>query len=367
MIGWIAKLMGRMTRLEKELEVKNRHLTLLYDISRALSGTLDSDDFYSEMAEIVGCMLDFDELVLMLYNDRSRKLRVVATYGIDDPGPLMGMAFDCGEGITGETIANKEAIYVPDTSKDKRYLYYKGLKPSDGALYSVPILNPEGHQAIGVINVSRPTTEAFSQQERETLRAVSHLIGMQIANAQLFCEIKEQSVKDALTELYNRRDGEDAIKREFNRSQRFDRQFSVMIIDIDHFKKYNDRYGHPQGDVILKEFAALVSSTLRDVDYIARWGGEEFLVILPNTEESGAVQVAEKICRNVRRHPFPKRSSQPKRHFTVSIGVATYPEQGQSVDTLIEAADKALYDAKGAGRDQVGVAEAIPVKKRQVG
>ena len=79
MMGWIGKLMGRMTSLEKELEVKNRHLTLLYDISRALSGTLDSEDLYGEMVEIVGCMLDFDELVLMLYNDRSRKLRVVAT------------------------------------------------------------------------------------------------------------------------------------------------------------------------------------------------------------------------------------------------------------------------------------------------
>ena len=367
MIGWIAKLMGQMTSLEKELEIKNRHLTLLYDISRALSGTLDSDDFYSEMAEIVGCMLDFDELVLMLYNDRSRKLRVVATYGIKDPGPLMGMAFDRGEGITGETIETKEAIYVPDTSKDKRYLYYKGLKPEDGALYSVPILNPEGDRAIGVINISRPTTQAFSQQERETLRAVSHLIGMQIVNARLFREVKEDAVKDALTELNNRRHGEDSIQREFNRAHRFERQFSILIIDIDHFKKYNDRYGHPQGDVILKEFAALMSSSLRDVDYIARWGGEEFLAILPNTEEAGAVQAAEKICRNVRRHPFPKRSSQPKRHFTVSIGVATYPEHGQSVDSLIEAADKALYEAKGAGRDQVAVAEAMPVKKRQVG
>lgn len=367
MMGWLGKLVGRMTSLEKELEVKNRHLTLLYDISRALSGTLDSEDLYGEIAEIVGCMLDFDELVLMLYNDRSRKLRVVATYGIDDPGPLMGMAFDRGEGITGETIETKEAIYVPDTSKDKRYLYYKGLKPEDGALYSVPILNPEGERAIGVINVSRPTTQAFSQQERETLRAVSHLIGMHIVNARLFQEIKEQSVKDALTGLNNRRDSEEAVRREFNRAHRFERQFSVLIIDIDHFKKYNDRYGHPQGDVILKEFASLLASSLRDVDYVARWGGEEFLVILPNTDLEGAARAGDKICRNIRRHPFPKRSSQPKRHFTVSIGAACFPEHGQTVEDLIRAADKALYEAKGAGRDQVAVAETIPVKKRQAG
>ena len=370
MKAWLGKLMESLPQLnavKQELEEKNRHLTLLYDISRAFSSTLDSDDVYAEILGIVGCMLDYEELILMLHKEKSRQLHVVSTYGIADPNPLMGMAFDKGEGITGEAILKRKPIYVPNTRRDKRYLYYKGLKPGDCAFYTVPIFSPDGEQVIGVLNVSRPASEAFNNQERETLRAVSNLIGLWITNAHLFGAVKEQSVKDVLTGLYNRRDGEETIAREVRRAARFGRQFSVLIVDIDFFKKYNDRYGHPQGDIVLKEFGGLMKASLRDVDYVSRWGGEEFLVILPNTDAEGAIQAAEKISRNVRRHPFPKRTSQPGRHFAVSIGAATFPDHRREADALILAADKALYEAKGAGRDQVRLADSAQHKKQRAG
>jgi len=353
-------------KYKQVLEEKNRHLTLLYDISRTFSGSLDSDDLYQEILAIVGLMLDYDELVLMMPNEDEQNLQVVATYGIEEAEQLMGMVFDKGEGITGEAILTKKPIYVPDTGADSRYLHYKGHKPEDVSFYSVPILGPAGERVLGVLNVSRPASEPFRGQERETLQAVSHLIGMEITNARSFAAMKEQSVRDRLTRLYNRRHGEEALQREVKRASRFGRQFGALMIDIDHFKQYNDVNGHPQGDKALREFGSLLQTSLRDVDYVARWGGEEFLVILPNTDAIGTLNAANKICRNVRRHPFHKRSHQPLRHFSVSIGAATFPNDAQNADTLVECADQALYEAKETGRDRV-VTASTSQRKQQTG
>jgi diguanylate cyclase (GGDEF)-like protein len=348
------------TNYKTALENKNLHLTLLYDIARTLSEwvqTEDVDDVYQEILAIVGCMLDYHELVLMIYEPQKQKLKVAATYGIENPEELINMEFSVGEGVTGVAIEKKKPIYVPNTRQDKRYLYYKGQKPEDVSFMSVPLLGASGDTLIGALNVSRPANEPFQQQERETVQAVSHLISVAITNAHLYRQLTELSVRDELTGLYNRRHGQETIHHEITRANRFHRSLSILMIDIDHFKRFNDLYGHPKGDVMLHEFSVLLEASLRDVDYITRWGGEEFLVILPNTDVSGALNVAEKLRHNVRQCTFAKLRIRPRPQFTVSIGVASFPDTAKNETDLILYADKALYEAKGTGRDRVVVAK----------
>jgi diguanylate cyclase (GGDEF)-like protein len=124
-------------------------------------------------------------------------------------------------------------------------------------------------------------------------------------------------------------------------------------MDVDAFKKYNDTYGHPEGDKILITLANIFSDSLRKSDTVARYGGEEFVLILPETEREGALHLAENIRRNVFDHPFPGRETQPFGRITISLGVATFPEDGTDGSSLIERADKALYAAKTGGRNKV--------------
>lgn len=345
------------------LVVKNKHLTLLYDMARILSDAVNSEDIYQEILGFVGCMMDYDELVLMLYDSKSRELKITATYGIAEPQELIGMTFSVGEGVTGAAIAKRAPIYVPNTQHDTRYLYYKGQKPEDVSLMAVPLLGPAEDTVIGALNVSRSPDEPFENEEQETLQAVSHLISLAIRNARLYRKMRELSVRDELTGLYNRRYGQETLTRELMRARRFQRDLGVLMIDIDHFKKFNDRYGHPMGDLMLKEFANLLEASVRDVDLVTRWGGEEFLLILPNTDLSGANTAAEKIRRNVKQHRFESLQAPQASLFTVSIGVAAFPEIESGIEALIEGADKALYAAKTAGRNRVMSAKGQEAKR----
>src|SRR5262249_3894013 len=134
-------------------------------------------------------------------------------------------------------------------------------------------------------------------------------------------------------------------------SQRFKKPFSLLMIDIDYFKTFNDRYGHLTGDECLKEFVHLVNSRIREVDFFARFGGEEFVLILPNTPKRDGLLVAEQVPALVRAHAF--HALEQKEKLTVSIGVASYPDDAKTMEGLIDAADIALYRAKESGRDQV--------------
>ena len=171
--------------------------------------------------------------------------------------------------------------------------------------------------------------------------------------------IQRESITDPLTGIYNRRYLDHRLEEEVSRSQRYNLPFSMLMLDIDHFKRVNDTHGHQAGDLILKTFSRIILDTLRESDIVARYGGEEFLIILPNTGEPGALAMAERLRNMVEEYEFalPENKEENTRSIsiTVSIGVASYSSEISEYRSLIENADRALYRAKSAGRNKVVV------------
>jgi diguanylate cyclase (GGDEF)-like protein len=192
----------------------------------------------------------------------------------------------------------------------------------------------------------------LARSDLPIMSILARQLGISLERARLFQEVQSLALTDPLTELQNRRSVFELGRIEFSRAQRMDRPFCCMMVDIDHFKKINDSYGHPAGDLILQEFAKRCLSSVRDVDLVGRYGGEEFIILMPETDRETAVGVAERL-RAVIEEPFDLTDGQID--ITISIGVATQDENTLHLETLIARADQALYIAKHKGRNRVAI------------
>jgi diguanylate cyclase (GGDEF)-like protein len=171
-------------------------------------------------------------------------------------------------------------------------------------------------------------------------------------------ELEKLSLTDGLTGLANRRFLVQRLNEEALRFRRTKKEFSVLMADVDHFKQYNDTFGHPAGDEVLKKVARLLQSSVRELDCVARYGGEEFCVMLPETSAEGAAILAERICERVAATEFPGQK------ITLSLGVASLPDNGDTPDAVIAAADESLYQAKREGRNRVVQATPRRIRER---
>ena len=182
---------------------------------------------------------------------------------------------------------------------------------------------------------------------------ISALIVKYFIKSRDFEQQYKLATTDGLTELYNHRYFQEQMKRQIENSKRYNSEFSMIILDIDFFKKFNDTFGHQAGDAVLRQVAQTLKKNVRATDIVCRYGGEEMSIILPNTGKDVAYSTAEKICQRVSDKKF-KLGNDRETSVTISLGVATYPHDGQSAAVIIEAADKRLYNAKSNGRNQVG-------------
>jgi diguanylate cyclase (GGDEF)-like protein len=192
---------------------------------------------------------------------------------------------------------------------------------------------------------------AFSRDAQAILNLVQNQVTIVIDNSRLYEATRQLAITDGLTRVYNHRFFQELFEKEYTRSDRYNTVFSLIMLDIDHFKKINDTYGHLCGDEILKSLASLVKSCLRSMDIVARYGGEEFAILLPETGGNEAIQTAERIRRAVEETAF--MGTEQGLNVTVSLGVATYPSRGiaERAD-IIAKADAALYEAKEGGRNR---------------
>lgn len=207
-------------------------------------------------------------------------------------------------------------------------------------------------RVIGVFNVESPRLQAFGEHDLKILTTLASYATIAIANARLYEQTKRLAITDGLTELYNHRYLNDVMGRSLERAIRDDRPLAVIMLEIDNFKHFNDTFGHLQGDEVLRIIADLLRKTSRPSDFAGRYGGDEFILVLPNTGKGAAQDVAERIRRAVESYPFILGGSVVTT-VTLSVGVAASPEDGVTVDALVEAVDRAQYTAKRTGGNKV--------------
>ena len=224
------------------------------------------------------------------------------------------------------------------------------LRQVTQAFEELPVIIVTGHGSIEIA-VESMQAGAADFVTKPVPAAVLHL---RIQKALEHARTRRLASTDGLTGMYNHRTFQERLSQEIARADRYSRPLSVLIIDVDHFKVYNDTYGHPQGDIVLQDLARLLQEMSRTSDTVARWGGEEFAIILPETDSVGAQKIGQRLCEQMERYPFPGQELMPGGTLTISIGVATYAS-ASSKEALLQAADTALYAAKREGRNRVCV------------
>jgi len=340
-----------------EIEMKNNNLKkrlleiyLLYQISMTLSRSLNLDEILKSIKRIFQKNFNLDHYGIFLLDDTLSTLTLCSSFGFPKNGHPKAY-FAVGEEIFGKSVELEEPIYIPDISLDQKYNFFDG-EPKTGCFLAIPILLGK-ERPLGAISLYRKRINSFSENDITLFNKLGQEIANVIDKILLFQHTKELSNTDDLTGLYNRRYFNQYYEREVLRAKRYRRPLSVLMVDIDHFKNYNDINGHLLGDEILKKVARLLESNLRKADIVARYGGEEFVILLPEIDKTHADQVAEKLRRTIELKSFPKEQYQPNKNITISLGLATLPDDSTNARELVELADRALYRAKAEGRNRV--------------
>ncbi len=332
-----------------ELEQRLRERALLFDLLRESVSSLDLEVLLERLANRLGPALELRELVVLV-KDAEGRFVVRASWGFATERALVGRALDEGQGVTSASIATGRSVVIDDVSAAPDYLAFWGEVPRSGSFMSVPIRLRD--EVIGALALTRPPHDPLTELEARFLSALADQIALAIHNAQLFARLEELSTIDELTRLPNRRYLHARLEREMADARRYGHPLSLLMIDIDHFKKLNDRAGHPVGDEALVAVSTRLRAALRDVDTVTRWGGEEFVVLLSHTGQREAAQVAEKLRRAILAIDAPWAREQPGGHLSLSIGVAELAP-GEDGPALVQRADRAVYVAKRAGRNRV--------------
>ncbi len=342
------ELKGELEKTNTQLSSRLQELGILYDVSRTLNSTLNLREVLQGITQIVPARLSVPKFSIMFMNPGG-DLEVVAA--IPSNAGSEGLTFAVGEGICGRVAQTRKSVYVPDLETDATFRVRGGAGARGrGCLLSVPMLIRGS--LLGVLNFERPEKAGISAEEIELCTAVADQAAMAVQNARLHEQTVELSITDPLTGVPNRRHLFTTLEAEINRANRFGTQLSILMVDIDYFKKLNDAAGHSAGDEVLREVCSSMRRMVRRVDTLARYGGEEFVVVLPQVTRAEALEVAEKLRRAIEEAPIPHREVQPGGKVTISVGIANLPVDATDQVRLVDCADAALYASKRGGRNR---------------
>jgi two-component system, cell cycle response regulator len=314
-----------------------------------LNRALTAEDVYATTFEATREICDFDFAAITLFDKAHKRHTVVSAVG-QAPKGLAGLSFVDNAGIVAMVVKNKHFLPAGGEIRDKDTLVFTKRVRLDGmeSLLVLPLMSRD--EAVGSFAVAARRPRAFGKDKREMLTVIASHVAVKLTNAQLYGRMEEMATTDGLTGLVNHRTFQERFAEMLARAERTGGRQALLLTDIDHFKKVNDTYGHPTGDVVLRGVAQVVRDCVRKVDLAARYGGEEFAIVLEGTDLAGARQLAERIRVEVQKQQFQS----PKGPFgcTLSLGIAVYPDDGRDGKTIIDHADQSLYHAKHNGRNR---------------
>jgi diguanylate cyclase (GGDEF)-like protein/PAS domain S-box-containing protein len=341
----------KLTYWVRDLEQRNRDMTLLTEMSDVLQSCQALDEAYQEVARFARQMFPRQSGALYMLNDSHALLEAVARWGSDPPEELVFGPEGCWALRSGHPHHVEQGHSGPRC----RHVTLTGMLHDAFPYMCIP-LQAQG-KTLGVLHIRyMPATSRYDYERlaRLGLMVARHL-SLALANLQLRAQLHDLSIRDPLTGLYNRRYLDEALERELLRATRHQHPVGVIMLDIDHFKQFNDTYGHDAGDALLRALGTFLLNNIRGEDIACRYGGEEFTLILPTASLSDTQARAEDLRASIN-HLQAMHIDQWIGHITISLGAACFPQHGTSGDGLVRAADRALYQAKMAGRNCVVVA-----------
>jgi diguanylate cyclase (GGDEF)-like protein/PAS domain S-box-containing protein len=333
----------QLTGWVNDLEQRHQEITLLNQMSDLLQACLTQEESCTVLTQLLPCLFPNSSGAIFLISDSQNPVEAITTWGTLTSQTLF---------VTHECFALRrgQPHFVENTGKG--LCCHHLLRPLPSTYCCVPMV--ARGKAIGVLYFSPLATELLLPAQRQLAITVAQQIALALANLKLYETLQNQSIRDPLTGLFNRRYLEESLTRELYRAQRSHQPLSIIVIDVDHFKRFNDTFGHDAGDAVLRELGNFLQSNVRGSDVACRFGGEEMVLILPGASLVDARQRAEQLRQGVKQIKI--KHHQALGAITISLGVACYPEHADAKEPLIKAADAALYRAKAEGRDRVTVA-----------
>ncbi len=327
----------------------------LMEIARALASPSEIDEILEQIMYQISRLLCPKAWSLLMKDEVTGELEFQVVIS-DVAESLKGVRLPKGHGVAGWVAENGESLIIPDVRCDTRFAaeFDRKLSFETRSIACVPVKSRD--TVYGVIELINSLEDGiFDESDAQILTTIADFAGIAISNAKAVEKIRELVITDDLTGLYNSRYFFEQIEYEVERSKRYQSHLSLVFFDLDRFKNVNDTHGHLTGSKLLTEVGAIVASNIRKADKAARYGGDEFVVILPHTEKIGAVTFASKLHKELESHPFFSLDG-ALLTVTGSFGVASFPEDALCSSELISAADDAMYRVKAAGRN--GVQEA---------
>lgn len=342
--------------LHRDLENQAQRMTVLYEVGQAISRTIEIDDLLGLIHQQLKKVLPSDAYFVALYRPEEHQLDLRML--IDKGKRFPPRRTDADQGISSWIVEHKKPLLIQNLADEIEDLGVNPIQVGENEItrswMGVPLLHED--EFIGLIAVASYRSQVFNQDDLALLEQIARQAALSITNAHHHQEVEEQARKDSLTEVLNHGTFISCLEKEAEQALQAGTPLSLIMLDIDYFKRYNDSYGHVIGDQVLKLTVKAIESHIKGSDLVGRWGGEEFGIALPGATSTQALQVAERIRETLTELPLVDTDGKLIPKPTVSQGIAALLEHTQDIHELIIIADRALYKAKETGRDQIQTA-----------
>ncbi len=347
-------------RLHEETKRRAERMSVLNEVAQAVSSTIELDELLELIYQQLSRVIPTDTYYVALYDPREEVLDVRIL--IDEQERFPPRKLPVGQGLSSLVIRERRPLLVRHLSEELGSLpakpVYMGHEKMSQSWLGVPMV--AGDHFMGLLAVASYQPHAFDEEDLTLLSSVARQAALALDNARHHAAVEEQARRDALTGVYNHNHFLLRLNEAVEQARKAGRSVSLIMLDIDHFKEYNDTYGHVVGDEVLRLTVQAIEAHVKKTDVVGRWGGEEFGIVLRGATTAQARQVAQRIRRTLAELELVNGAGNPIPKPTVSQGIANFPEHAADADHLVQLADQALYRAKSAGRDQVRVAEPLP-------
>jgi len=325
-------------------------LTIFHDVATALTSSLNLDTILQTIMEKMAAYFEPATWSLLMLDEASEEFYYAAAVGKECES-ANALTLKTGETLARWVLQHQEPIIIPDVKSDSRIQQTR----DDHFLQSVVCMPVRtGGKVLGIIQLMNIDMRVYTRNEM-LLHTLADFAAIAMENARAVRRIQELSITDDCTGLYNARHLFTVLADETHRSQRFGYEFSLLFLDLDHFKRVNDQYGHLTGSQLLEQFGQVLRDNLRLVDAAFRYGGDEFAILLPQTSKDGALFVTRRLMAALRdKHWLPGTTSQLS--LRASVGIACYPADATTPQAIVHRADEMMYQVKQAGRNNIAVA-----------